>query len=376
MIEELSIQCISRFEDFVSLEKDWNRLLDSNEIDSVFLSHGWFKCFWDAWGNGKKLRILVARKGNRLVGLAPLMLYSGRHLGLPAKIFSFIENDECPHCGFVVPKKAVCDVIPAFFDYIYAHQKAWDILVLRKMPVGISQIDYIKTHCHQNKNKWLDKPSLSSPFLRTESDWESFYSGKSQRFKKRIRYMQNKISKLGEIIISESHVPAEVKELMEQIYAVGARSWKARVGKAIGSSVQNRRFFSQLPGALAPEGKVYIWLLRLNNQLIAFEYHVRQSNVVYALRSSFDEAYRPWGPGSVLDFEVVRSLFKSKVNHYDMCGGPYAHKLRWTSEIKVHVDIMVFNRRLYARLLYFLENCIKPLLKRILKSPNHEAFVK
>ena len=376
MIEDLSIECISKFEEFVSLQKDWNRLLDDNELDSVFLSHGWFKCFWDAWGNGKALRILVARKGSRIVGVAPLMLYSGRHLSLPAKIFSFIENDESPHCGFVVPKNAVYYVIPAFFDYIYANQKAWDIILLRKMPVGISQIDYLKTYCHQNKNRWVDNPSLSSPFLKTDTDWDSFYTGKSQRFKKRVRYMQNKISKLGEIIFSESHAPAEVKELMGQIYDVGARSWKAKKGKAIGSSVQNRRFFSQLPGALAPDGKVYLWLLRLNNRLIAFEYHVRQNDVVYALRSSFDETYRAWGPGSVLDFEVVRSLFKSKVNHYDMCGGPYAHKLRWTSEIKVHADIIVFNRRPYAMLLYFLENGVKPLLKRIFKSPDHGAFVK
>jgi hypothetical protein len=163
---------------------------------------------------------------------------------------------------------------------------------------------------------------------------------------------------------------------MEQIYDVGARSWKAKVGKAIGSSKQNRMFFSQLPFALAPGGIVYLWLLRLNNRLIAFEYHVRQNDIVYALRSSFDEAYRAYGPGSVLDFEVVRSLFKRNVKHYDMCGGPYAHKLRWTSEIKAHMDIMVFNRGPIARVLYFLEKDTKPLLKRILELRNHRALIR
>ena len=376
MIEDLSIECVSKFEDFVSLENDWNTLLDHNDFDSVFLSHGWFKCFWDAWGNGKLLKVLVARTGTRLFGVAPLMLYSGQHLRLPAKILSFIENDESPHCGFVVPKNVIHQVIPAFFDYIYANQNAWDILMLRKMPVETSQIASIKMYCDQNKNRWVDKPSLSSPFLRTDSDWESFYSNKSQRFKKRIRYIRNKISRQGDILISKSDTPAEVKELMGQIYDVDARSWKAKVGKAIGSSEQNRMFFRQLPYALEPEGKVYVWLLRLSNRLIAFEYHVRQNDIVYALRSSFDEAYRAYGPGSVLDLEVVRRLFKSNVNHYDMCGGPYPHKLRWTSEIKFHKEIMVFNRRPYARLLYFLEKDIKPLLKRILKLTHHRALLR
>jgi hypothetical protein len=187
MIEDLSIECISKFEDFVSLENDWNTLLDDNEIDSVFLSHGWFKCFWHAWGKGKCLRVLVARTGTRLFGVAPLMFYSGRHLRLPVKILSFIENDESPHCGFIIHKNAVQDVIPAFFNYIYANQNAWDILMLRKMPLETFQIDSIQTYCDQNRNRWIAKPSLSSPFIRTDSDWESFYSNKSQRFKKRIR---------------------------------------------------------------------------------------------------------------------------------------------------------------------------------------------
>ena len=89
MIKDLSIECISKYEEFVSLENDWNTLLSDNEIDSIFLSHGWFKCFWDAWGKGKRLWILVARTDSRLFGVAPLMLLKGWHLRLPVKILSF-----------------------------------------------------------------------------------------------------------------------------------------------------------------------------------------------------------------------------------------------------------------------------------------------
>lgn len=376
LINDLSIECVSKFEDFVSLEHDWNTLLENSEIESVFLSHGWFKCFWDTWGKDKCLRVLIARAGNRLFGLAPLMLYKGRHLRLPVKILSFIENDESPHCGFIIYKDAAHYVMPAFLNHVYARQNSWDILILRKMPSGTSQINAVKAYCDQNRRRWLDKTSLCSPFLKTDSDWESFYSNKSQRFKKRIRYMHNKLSKQGHFLVGESHAPAEVKELMGQIYDVGARSWKAKVGKAIGSSEQSRMFFSQLPYDLTPLGVVYLWLLRLNHRLIAFEYHIRQNTIVYALRSSFDEAYRTCGPGSVLDFEVVRSLFNSDVQHYDMCGGPYAHKLRWTSEIKAHTDIMLFNRGPIASGLYFLNKCIKPKFKRIFGFINHKALLR
>ncbi len=355
----------------MDLQTDWNALLARSEIDSIFLSHGWHKCFWNAWGVGRQLRILVARKAGQPVGIAPLWLYPGQPLRSPVNILSFIENDESPHCGFIVEKSCVQHVVPAFLDYICAHQITWDILMLRKMPLGNTQINYIKTYCQQNATRWIARPSLRSPVLSTASSWESFYYSRSRRFKKRIRYIKNKYSKLGEIRVSESHAPAEIKSLMAQIYAVGARSWKGKTGTAIGSTEQQRRFFSELPFALAPEGKVGLWFLRFDSQIIAFEYHVRHKNTVYALRGSFDEAYRTCSPGSILDAEIIRRLFSSDVRRYNMCGDPYAHKLRWTSDILPHEDIKLYGRRFSARVLYFLEKDIKPIVKSIRKSIRH-----
>jgi CelD/BcsL family acetyltransferase involved in cellulose biosynthesis len=371
LIEDLSVESISRFEEFLSLKSDWNELLDHNEFNSVFLSHGWFKCFWDAWGKGRRLRVLVARKGAQLLGVAPLMLYKGQFLDLPVKILSFIENDESPHCGFVIRKNLNHNVIAAFFDFICSNLNRWDILVLRKVPVEASIVELIKPCCQQNGYRFVVKTSLRSPVLSINSDWDSFYSNKSQRFKKTVRHARNKLARRGNIVVEESHDPGVVTRLLDQIFDIGARSWKARVDNAIGSSMQNRVFFSELPLALNQRGQIWVWSLKLNDRIVAFEYHVRQGEIVYALRASFDEAYRACGPGSVLDVEVVRGLFKRKVKLYNMCGGPYAHKLRWASEVKSHVDIVVFNRRPYAGFLYFLEKGFKPIIKRILKLNNH-----
>jgi hypothetical protein len=350
---------------------DWNELLDHNEFDSIFLSHGWFKCFWDAWGKGRRLRVLVARKGAQLLGVAPLMLYKGQFLGLPAKILSFIENNESPHCGFLIRKNLDHKVISAFFEFLCANLNHWDILVLRKVPVEASIVELIKSCCEQYGNWFVVKTSLCSPILNIDSDWDSFYSNKSQRFKKRVRHARNKLARRGNILVEESHDPEVVTRLLDQIFDIDARSWKARMDTAIGSSMQNRVFYSELPFALEPRGQVWVWSLKLNDRIVAFEYHVRQGEIVYALRASFDEAYRAYGPGSVLDVEVVQGLFKRKVKLYNMGGGPFAHKLHWTSEVKSHVDILVFNRRPYAGFLYFLEKDIKPIIKRILNLNNH-----
>jgi CelD/BcsL family acetyltransferase involved in cellulose biosynthesis len=358
---------VSRVEDFLLLKKAWDELLEMSEFASVFLSHGWIRCFWDAWGSDKRLMILVARLGENLMGVAPLMLYNGKHLGVSAKILSFIENDESPHCDFVVNQHAHREVVSAFFDYITSMQNNWDILFLRKIPVDSPILEPIKACCERHCYKFQVRASLESPILRTDADWVSYYSQRSQRFKKRVRHLRNKLHRQGNILVQKSPDPDEIKSLLPEVFEVGASSWKQRGKNDIGSSSQSRTFFSDLPFALKPRGTVYLWSLRLGDQMIAFEYHVKDGQTVYALRAEFDEAHRTHGPGSVLDFEIVRGLFENNVTLYNMCGNPYPHKLRWTSETRSHVDILVFGHHPYGLLLAFLENTLKPLIKRALK---------
>jgi len=362
----LSASIVSSAQDFLSLEPNWDELLDVSELDTVFLSHGWFRCFWDAWGSGKQLMVIVVQHGEHLLGAAPLMLCSSKFLGLDTSMLSFMENDEVPHCNFLINKYAHTDAIWALLKGITSLKKRWDIVLLRKIPAESSVVDSIKAYCDRQGYPVVVKKSLISPVITINEDWGSFYQKKSQRFKKRIRYSRNRIKRQGRITVQELCRPEAVISLLGEVFAVGARSWKEKLGTAIGSSPQSRLFYSDLPNSIGPRGNVSLWCLRLNNQLIAFEYHVRDRDVVYALRAEFDEAYRDFGPGSVLDFEVVRSLFENNTRIYNMCGNPYENKLRWTSQVEPHLDILVFSRRPYGRFLAFLERSMKPIAKSFL----------
>jgi len=362
----LSASIVTSAQDFLSLEPNWDELLDKSELDSVFLSHGWFRCFWDAWGSGKQLLVILVQQGEYLLGAAPLMLCNRKFLGLDTSMLSFTENDESPHCNFLIDKYAHTDAIRALLKGITSLEKRWDILLLRKIPAESFVVDSIKAYCDRQGYPVVVKKSWLSPVITINEDWGSFYQQKSQRFKKRIRHSRNRIKRQGCITVQELCTPEAVISLMGEVFAVGARSWKGKLGTAIGSSPQRRLFYSDLPNAIGPRGNVSLWCLRLNSQLIAFEYHVRNRDVVYALRAEFDEAYRDCSPGSVLDFEVVRSLFGNNTRIYNMCGNPYEHKLRWTSQVEPHLEILVFSRRSYGRFLAFLERSIKPIAKRFL----------
>ena len=365
----LRIDKIEDFETFLSLKNAWNSLVEKSSINSIFLSHEWIRCWWEAYGQGNQLSILLFQEGNDLKGIAPLMISKVFFRGLPVKRISFIENDETPHCGLIDdPSYEVSAIIEALFNFLGSQESKWDIVFLRKIHQESNLFRYMQPAVRKRGYRIIIRPIFCSPILHLNLDWKNYYTGKSQRFKKKIRYDQNKLKRAGHFKTQLFDTPEQIKSIMDDVFRVGCRSWKAKIGNSIGSTRRNRSFFSGLPHALNKvENGILLWTLSLDDKLISFEYHVRQNSTVYALRGEYDGEYQSFGPGSVLDFEVVRTLFKQGYQRYDMCGDSTdQYKLRWTSEVQPYDEIIVFKRGPYAKILTFGETHVTPIAKRYL----------
>ena len=360
---------INDFPTFLSLKENWNSLAQKSSINSIFLRHEWIRCWWEAYGKDKELLIMLFYEGDDLKGIGPLMISKGFFRGLPVKTISFIENDETPHCGLLLDRSyELSDIVPALFSHLTSRGRGkWDILHLRKVQEGNGFSKYSRRFFERTGYNIIIRPSLRSPILKIKSDWKSFYSGKSQRFKKKIRYDLNKLKRKGNVKIQCFDTPEQIERVMEGVFCVGRRSWKGKIGESIGSTQQTRSFYFTLPRALADAGNcVVVWTLSLDGKMISFEYHIRQNNTVYALRGAYDKEYQDVGPGAVLDYEVVRGLFENDVHCYNMCGDPYQYKLRWTPTSQLHKDVIIFRSGLYGKILAFLETDIRPIAESLL----------
>ena len=363
----VQIREITDYQTFLSLRSTWNSLLEKSSFCSIFVRHEWIRCWWEAYGNSKQLLILLFEDGGDLKGIAPLMISKVLFRGLPVRRISFIENDETPHCGIINDESYdISIVIEALFSYLSLRAGKWDIIFLRKVREYSYLLKYLQRAIEEGSRKIIIRPHFSSPFLRIKTDWKSFYSAKSQRFKKKIRYDQNKLKRVGEFKTQLFDTPEQIADIIEDVYCVGFRSWKGKIKTSIGSTQQNRSFFAKLPRALSNEKNgVLLWTLSLDSKMISFEYHVRQNNIVYALRGEYDEEYQTVGPGAVLDHEVVRNMFDNGVKLYDMCGDSKdQYKLRWTSEVQPYGETIVFNSGPYAKILAYWEHHITPIAKR------------
>lgn len=361
---------ITNYKDFISLKESWNELLESSqEKDNVFLRHEWFDAWWQAFGTGKSLFILLYYDDRKkLVGIAPFMLFRDTYKGLPYKRLGFIEDPNAPSMNFIVKQKCEERVICGFMKFLLnTEQKQWHVAVLNKIPDSSSTISICTQFLQDNKAGFILRESQNSPYIPANSDWETFLKTTSAKFRKQLRNKINKLYKAGEVKFDLCRDVGSNSEHLIDALSVSSRSWKHEEGTSMTSTHQREKFFELLSNVASKNGWLRIWLLKLNGKSIAMEYHIEYEGKTHAMRGDFDESYTFLSPGSALEAQIIEQCFNNGVLEYDFCGLPFGYKMRWTKLLHERSNLLFYNATPHSHILYWAQKYF-PIMHRKYKA--------
>ncbi len=350
----MEVEIITKFEDFLSLENIWNNVLEKSQSDYVCLTFEWFKSWWLSFGKNKELRILLLKDKNSILGIVPLMISRSHFRGLPVREIGFIQNENTPRNDLILNGERK-DAIDAIVKYFKNNLGRWDVICLVNIPQESPNYEILQDTLKRNNKLFGIKKGLYSPFIRIQSDWKTYFSSRTKKFRKAVRNNINRIERIGPYHIKKIENINQDGTVLANIFEISKNSWKAKYQKQITRSDENKRFFEELSQVSSERGWLNIWLLNINDRTVAYEYHLRYKNRIYALRADFDEAYKDSSPGSVLDMHIVKYAFENKLKEYDMCGSDDFYKKNWTFKVREHVRFIIFKDSFYGKLLYILE---------------------
>src|SRR5207249_10716401 len=69
----VAIREVTTLVDFDAMQTDWNQLVDQLEVPSPFQTWEWNRAWWNHFGVGRALLILVFRLAGWVIGFAPFL---------------------------------------------------------------------------------------------------------------------------------------------------------------------------------------------------------------------------------------------------------------------------------------------------------------
>ena len=128
-----SADIVTDYAAFLDLEAEWNETVDRAGIAHPFVRHEWVRTWWDCFGAGGRLHIVVVRAGSRIIAIAPLMREAAQMYGMPVRRIRFLQNDHTPRTDVVVAERPD-ESYRAIWNALVNDHDRWDVLQLSQLP--------------------------------------------------------------------------------------------------------------------------------------------------------------------------------------------------------------------------------------------------
>jgi CelD/BcsL family acetyltransferase involved in cellulose biosynthesis len=358
------VETISDYSSFLDLEPVWDRLVEEAGIDHPFLTHEWVRVWWECFGAGKQLHILVVTAGGEPIAIAPLMLIHVWMYGCRIRRLQFISNVHTQRADVIIarwPKEAY----QAIWDCLASQMAQWDVLKLSQVPAGSITLEELpRLAAGEGFQIGLWGP-VSSPYLPLQGTWDSYYESLGSKHRSNLRNRLKRLSQLGQIGFEEVASGEQLDRDLEEGLRLEAAAWKGKARTAIRCCPELHRFYTQFARIAARRGWLRLQFLTVDGRRIAFHYSLRYKNSLFLLKPGYDPDYAPYSPSNLLCYLVLRDAFEEGLSNYEFLGTADEWKLRWTGAIKPHSWLFIFSNALRARLLYSAKFRIAPHLKRL-----------
>jgi len=353
----LVVQVIEDYTTFEQIKEMWNDLLEDELVESLWLRHEWFDCWWQAFGTSKRMYISILNQNNRPVMILPLMIEKTRLKFINAHALRFIENGITPRCNFIA-----AELQPDYFRQLWQtlEKKAgdWDLAILENIPTDSPGYKLFKSFLQDEGVSFLEEPARMSPYIDLEAGWEDYLQRLGRDMRRNIKRARNRISEEGEFSVVEINDPNKISKYIEICFDISKRSWKGSQGKDLGGKSDRQEFYQKFSVIASQQGWLSIWLLKVAKKYIAFELHLGCGNEVLPVAADFDLTYKSSSPGVALRSLILERLASRGLRRYDFGGTVYAYKMQWTKQVKPHARFWIFNRRLTSRLLCIIKTHI------------------
>jgi len=342
MADFLRLQAYRDLNELAELRPSWDELLSEYPLSSTFSTWEWLASWWEAFGKNQRLLVLAAfDPASRLIGLAPLSISLqpfGRFLLLRVLRLMGDGSGDSDNLDLPVRPGFENDFAEAIARYLQQQKHEWDVCHLNttppNSPVACCLTAFLKA------SGWIvcEYSRICSAIPLPET-WEEYLRRISNEDQKNLTRYTRRLGKRYRVRIYRIRSEKELPACLERLFTLHQGRWQNEGQPGTFSSMDRREFYFRLSQRLLTRDWLELWVLELDDQVVAVQFALRYKEQVFQLQEGYDHRLSSDRAGYVLRGEVIKRLISEKVRVYDFLGGEDAYKARWGAQVGTYRDL-------------------------------------
>lgn len=175
----------------------------------------------------------------------------------------------------------------------------------------------------------------ASPWIDINSDWETFESRLSGKRRSDMRRALRRAGKMGRVDIRVHAVnPADVDNLLAEVFRVEAANWKGRNGSSLLHREDLAHFYTIYSHKAAQNGTLRVGTLSIDDTVVAVLLGLEEAGRFWVFKIGYDEKYARSSPGILLMHRCIEYAFKQKLTSFEFLGWDARWMHVWTDKVR------------------------------------------
>ncbi|OIQ83140.1 hypothetical protein GALL_350660 [mine drainage metagenome] len=341
----MHIEVVTTNAEFDALKDHWSELEAACQTSSLFVTWEWQRLWWKHYGANRTLRILIARDGDRLVGMLPMYLerYFARR-ALPVSKLCLLGSggDTAPDdLDPLIHPDAGPGVAQGLVEYVFARLGGWDLLLCPDLDPEAPFTRALINAGRRSRGllRVSDAREIIFGLLPQSQSWDDYLAGLSAHRRKGLRHKRRNFEQqeAAEVVLCDR--ADELDAAFDRLAHLHRQRWAGRTDEPAFSSAEYLGFHRELMHALLRRGALRLLELRLQGQTIAMRYGYRKRDTYFDLQSGFDPAFSSFSPGELSMGYSIEQAIREGCKVFDMLRGDYGHKRQFFAQTRSAVEV-------------------------------------
>lgn len=339
----LHVEKITDAQGLARLQGEWAVLMEAAKDATIFQTHEWVSAWWESFGVGHDLFILMVREENRTLGVVPLMIEPSFRKGIRIRTLKAIGEPWLDLFDFVIADRRE-EVIAAVVGYLAESSSEWDVASLREIPEGSDTLPILLDRL--TEQGFACELSECSRAIRVDllGGWQACEARllRDPTLRRVIRSKMGRLAALGKLSLKP--VGDEVlEEHLRGLFEMHARRWRRNGRESPLAATTTRGFFRDVARRLQARGFLNLIALTLDERPIAYHLGYEYRDVLYQHVPTFDVAFEKYSPGLILHYELLRDAAARGFSAFDFLRGEERYKLPWGEESRRNYAVEVYH---------------------------------
>ena len=301
-------------EDFDSIQDEWERLLPSCSTNTVFVTPGWQRVWWQHFGGTSELHILSVRDGDRLVGIAPLVL--------KGETVSFVgDGDLFDYLDFVVPRGSEAPFYAALWDHLT--ELDWHTLDLSSLPQGSPTLAFVSASATMAGATVDVAEEEVTPIVCLPSSWDEYLARLTRKdrheLRRKLRRLERADSPCQYICSDPDTLPSHMQDFFRLLRASSA-------DKMAFLTPEREGFFLDIALELTSRDQFKLYFLEVKGVRVAACICFDYANSYLLYNSGYDPTYSDLSVGLLNKALCIRDAIEGGRRLFNFLKGTERYK--------------------------------------------------